>query len=190
MNFKKTEIPDLVICEPSVIVDDRGYFVETYRMDKLSDFLGYSPRFCQDNESKSSYGVLRGLHYQLAPFAQTKLVRVVSGSILDVAVDIRKESPTFGHHISIELSEKNKKQLFVPRGFAHGFLVLSSNAIINYKVDNFYDPPSDRGIRYDDTSLDIDWKISNEDIVISPKDATHPFMKDAQIFTETNSLYE
>ena len=129
MKFSRAEIPDIIIIEPSVFSDDRGYFFESFKQNELNEFLGYDVNFCQDNESKSTYGVLRGLHYQEPPFAQAKLVRVIQGSVLDVAVDIRKDSPTFGKHISIELNDQNKKQLFIPRGFAHGFVVLSETAV-------------------------------------------------------------
>lgn len=156
MDFIRTNIPDVVIIEPVVHGDERGYFVETFRTDKLETFLGYKINFCQDNESKSSRGVLRGLHYQLAPAAQTKLVRVIAGRVLDVAVDIRKGSPTFGKHVAVELSAENKRQLLVPRGFAHGFVVLEDDTIFAYKVDNYYSPENDRGIAFDDATLGID----------------------------------
>ncbi|MBT8182684.1 MAG: dTDP-4-dehydrorhamnose 3,5-epimerase, partial [Eudoraea sp.] len=156
MNFKRLEIPDVVVCDPNIMGDDRGYFVETYRQDKLNEFLGYPIHFCQDNESRSSYGVLRGLHYQLPPYAQTKLVRVIQGRVLDVAVDIRKGSPTFRQHIAMELSGENKKQLLIPRGFAHGFVVLSEEALFAYKVDNFYNKQWDRGLAYNDPAIGID----------------------------------
>jgi len=155
MNFIRTKIPDVVICEPTIHGDERGYFVETFREDKLEEFLGYKINFCQDNESKSSRGVLRGLHYQLPPHAQTKLVRVIQGKVLDIAVDIRKESPTFGKHVSVELSSENKKQLLVPRGFAHAFVVLEDDTVFAYKVDNYYSPENDRGIKFDDPALKI-----------------------------------
>ena len=138
MNFTRLEIPEVILCEPKILSDERGYFSETFRHDKLEEFLGYSVNFCQENESKSSYGVLRGLHYQLAPYAQTKLVRVLQGAVLDVSVDLRKDSPTFGKHIVIELSEENKKQILIPKGFAHGFITLSKEAVLTYKVDNYY----------------------------------------------------
>ena len=170
MKFSRAEIPDIIIIEPSVFSDDRGYFFESFKQNELNEFLGYDVMFCQDNESKSSYGVLRGLHYQKPPFAQAKLVRVIQGNVLDVAVDIRKDSPTFGKHISIELNDKNKKQLFIPRGFAHGFVVLSESAIFSYKVDNYYNKESDRGIAFNDPGLGIDWKINNQDLQISYKD--------------------
>jgi len=174
MNFIRTEIPDVIICEPSLFGDDRGYFVETFREDKLETFLGYKIDFCQDNESKSSYGVLRGLHYQLAPYSQTKLVRVIEGRVLDIAVDIRDGSPTFGKHISVELTGENKKQLLIPRGFAHGYVVLSETAVFAYKVDNYYNQESDSGIAFDDSELNIDWKLPKENLKLSEKDAKQP----------------
>ena len=180
MNFIRTEIPDVVICEPTVHGDERGYFVETFRADKLEEFLGYKIKFCQDNESKSSRGVLRGLHYQLAPAAQTKLVRVIQGRVLDVAVDIRKDSPTFGKHVSVELTAENKRQLLVPRGFAHGFVVLEDDTIFAYKVDNYYSPKNDRGIAFDDIDLGIDWVIQKNDLNLSAKDKIQPLLKDAK----------
>jgi len=179
MNFVRTEIEDVVICEPAVHGDDRGYFVETFRADKLEEFLGYKIDFCQDNESKSSKGVLRGLHYQLAPAAQTKLVRVIAGRVLDVAVDIRKNSPTFGKHVAVELSSENKKQLLVPRGFAHGFVVLEDDTIFAYKVDNYYSPENDRGIAFDDKEINIDWKIPHNELNLSAKDKVQPKLSEA-----------
>ncbi|WP_373036170.1 dTDP-4-dehydrorhamnose 3,5-epimerase [Sulfurimonas sp.] len=184
MKFIRTEIPDVIICEPLVHGDNRGYFVETFRQDKLEDFLGFNLIFCQDNESKSSRGVLRGLHYQLAPSAQSKLVRVIQGKVLDVAVDIRKGSPTFGKHVSVELTAENKKQLLVPRGFAHGFVVLEDNTIFAYKVDNYYSPENDRGIAFDDPNLSIDWQIPHTELNLSQKDTKQPKLK------ETNDLFE
>lgn len=180
MNFIRTEIPNVVICEPVVFGDERGYFVETFREDKLEEFLGFKVNFCQDNESKSSYGVLRGLHYQLAPFAQTKLVRVIKGKVLDVAVDIRKGSPTFGKYVAIELTEDNKKQLFIPRGFAHGFVVLSDEAIFAYKVDSYYSPECDRGIVFDDKDIGVDWQIEHSKLQLSSKDTKQPKFKDVK----------
>lgn len=184
MEFIKTQIPDVVICQPKVHGDDRGYFVETFRKDLLEDFVGYKIDFCQDNESKSSYGVLRGLHYQLAPHAQTKLVRVIKGTVLDVAVDIRKNSPTFGKYVAVELNEENKKQLLIPRGFAHGFVVLSDEAIFAYKVDSYYSPECDRGIAFDDIDLNIDWQIEHKSLQLSSKDTKQPKL------SETNDLFE
>ena len=170
MTFTRTELPDVIIIEPKVFQDERGYFSEIFRNDLLEEFISGKTNFFQDNESKSSYGVLRGLHFQIPPFAQTKLVRVIKGKVLDIVVDIRKSSTTYGKHISIELSEDNKKQIFIPQGFAHGFVVLSDEAIFNYKVDNKYSPLHERGVVFSDKSLDIDWKVNNEDLIITSKD--------------------
>ncbi len=189
MNFIRSEIPDVVIIDPVVHGDDRGYFVETFRQDKLEDFLGFKVNFCQDNESKSSYGVLRGLHYQMPPFSQTKLVRVIEGTVLDIAVDIRKGSPTFGQHVSVELTGENKRQVFVPRGFAHGFVVLSESATFAYKVDNYYAPECDRGIAFDDPALSIEWIAEREKMKLSQKDTTQPLFKDAEVFSFEDNLY-
>ncbi|MCT7495574.1 dTDP-4-dehydrorhamnose 3,5-epimerase [Aliarcobacter cryaerophilus] len=178
MTFTRTAIPDVVIIEPKVHGDSRGYFVETFRQDKLEEFLGYQINFCQDNESKSSKGVLRGLHYQLPPHAQTKLVRVISGRVLDVAVDIRKNSPTFGKYVAVELSGENKKQLLIPRGFAHGFVVLEDDTVFAYKVDNYYSPECDRGIAFDDKNLNIDWILNKENLNLSAKDKKQPKLFD------------
>jgi len=190
MQFTRTHIKDVVIIEPKVHGDDRGYFVEAYRQDKLEAFIGFKLNFIQDNESKSGRGVLRGLHYQLAPAAQTKLVRVVQGGVLDVAVDIRKGSPTFGRHVAVELTEQNKRQLFVPRGFAHGFVVLEENTIFTYKVDNYYSPENDRGIAFNDKILDIDWKIVGEQLRLSEKDNIQPLLDDADVFDNSINYYE
>ena len=184
MNFIRTNIPDVIIIEPTVHGDDRGYFVETFRADKLEAFLGFKLNFGQDNESKSSRGVLRGLHYQLPPHAQSKLVRVIAGRVLDVAVDIRKNSPTFGQHVAVELSADNKKQMFVPRGFAHGFVVLEDDTIFAYKVDNYYSPQCDRGIAFDDKNLNIDWILNKEELNLSAKDKVQPLLEN------TNDLFE
>ena len=189
MQFKRTKIEDVVIIEPKVHGDDRGYFVETFRQDKLEDFLGFKVRFCQDNESKSSRGVLRGLHYQLAPAAQTKLVRVIQGRVLDVAVDIRKGSPTFGQYVAVELSAENKRQLFVPRGFAHAFVVLEDDTIFAYKVDNYYSPENDRGVAFDDPAIGIEWGIERKELNLSDKDTKQPLLADADLFTYGDTLY-
>ena len=189
MNFRRLTIPDLVVCEPKIIGDNRGYFTETFRQDKLNEFLGFPIHFCQDNESMSSYGILRGLHYQLPPYAQTKLVRVIKGTVLDVAVDIRKGSPTFGQHDVLELSEENKKQLFIPKGFAHGFVVLSEEAIFAYKVDNYYKKEYDRGIAYNDPAIGINWKLAEDKLVCSMKDTGLPLLKDAEYFNYMMNLY-
>jgi len=180
MNFIRTDIPDVVIIEPKVHGDERGYFIETFRVDKLEEFLGYKINFCQDNESKSSRGVLRGLHYQLSPSAQTKLVRVIQGRVLDVAVDIRKGSPTFGRHVAVELTAENKKQMLIPRGFAHGFVVLEDDTVFAYKVDNYYSPQDDRGIAFDDKILDINWRIPNNELNLSAKDKIQPKLAKTQ----------
>ena len=184
MTFTRTAIPDVVIIEPKVHGDSRGYFVETFVSNKLEEFLGYKINFCQDNESKSSKGVLRGLHYQLPPHAQTKLVRVISGRVLDVAVDIRKNSPTFGKYVAVELSGENKKQLLIPRGFAHGFVVLEDDTVFAYKVDNYYSPKCDRGIAFDDKNLNIDWILNHDELNLSAKDTKQPKLN------ETNDLFE
>ena len=184
MQFIRTAITDVVVIEPKVHGDDRGYFVETFRADKLEEFLGYKINFCQDNESKSSRGVLRGLHYQLHPAAQTKLVRVIQGKVLDVAVDIRKDSPTFGQHVAVELSAENKKQMLVPRGFAHGFVVLEDDTIFAYKVDNYYSPQNDRGILFSDEALKIDWMVPHEELNLSAKDKIQPKL------AETDDIFD
>lgn len=173
MAFIKTAFPGLVIFEPTVIKDSRGYFFESYS-ERLFTENGITTRFVQDNQSKSSYGVIRGLHYQLNPHAQTKLVRVLSGNILDVAVDIRRGSPTYGKAFSLELSAENNKQLLIPKGFAHGFSVLSETAEVMYKCDEFYNKESEAGILYNDVSLQIDWNISADKAIVSEKDLVQP----------------
>ena len=177
MKFIKTEISDVYIIEPSVFGDNRGYFLESFNLEKFEENI-YPIKFVQDNESKSSKGVLRGLHFQKPPFDQAKLVRCIAGRVMDVAVDIRKGSPTYGKHVAIELSGENKRQLFVPRGFAHGFSVLSYTAVFAYKVDNMYAPESDSGIRYDDKELNIDWGLNKGGIQLSEKDENLSFFKD------------
>lgn len=189
MKFIKTSIPDVIIIEPLVHGDERGYFVETFRQDKLEEFLGFKLSFGQDNESKSSFGVLRGLHYQLPPHAQTKLIRVIEGEVLDVTVDIRSGSPSFGQHVAVRISGENKKQLFVPRGFAHGFVVLSETCTFCYKVDNYYSPESDRGIAFDDPHLKIDWLVSADQLKLSHKDTSQPKLLMADIFNYNENLY-
>ena len=184
MNFVRTKIKDIVIIELNIYEDKRGYFTETFRADKLEEFLGYKINFCQDNESKSSKGVLRGLHYQLPPFSQSKLVSIIQGSVLDVAVDIRKGSPTFGEYVAVELSAENKKQLLVPRGFAHAFVVLEDDTIFAYKVDNYYSPEYDRGIAFDDKDLNIDWLLDKNELNLSAKDKVQPKL------SETNDLFD
>ena len=185
MSFATTEIPGLLVYEPNVLSDSRGYFFESYN-EKLFTEEGVNTRFVQDNQSLSSYGVIRGLHYQLNPFPQAKLIRVLVGRILDVAVDLRKGSPSFGQHFDIELSAENKKQLFIPKGFAHGFSVLSEKAEVLYKCDVFYHKESERGIRFDDPSLSIDWQIPGNKAIISDKDQLLPVLATC----ETNFIFE
>jgi dTDP-4-dehydrorhamnose 3,5-epimerase len=189
MKFIRAVIPDVVIIEPAVMGDERGYFVETFRQDKLNAFLGFTINFVQDNESKSSYGVLRGLHYQLAPAAQTKLVRVIKGKVLDVAVDIRAGSPSFGQHVSVELSEQNKRQLLVPRGFAHAFVVLEDDSVFAYKVDNYYSPEHDRGIAFDDPALGINWLVAKDCLKLSGKDTQQVALANAEVFAFEQDYY-
>ena len=174
MKFIETKISDLIIIEPIIFGDARGYFLESYNQKKFEEAVGKTS-FVQDNESKSSKGVLRGLHFQKPPFAQAKLVRCIEGKVIDVAVDFRKGSPTYGKHVSVELSGENKRQLFVPRGFAHGFLVLSDSATFAYKVDNTYAPDHDAGIRWNDKELNIQWGMEDSEVIISEKDAELPF---------------
>ena len=179
MKVIQTTIPEVVIIEPDVFGDSRGYFFESYSQKKF-DELVRPVRFVQDNESKSKYGVLRGLHFQKGKDAQSKLVRVVKGRVLDVAVDIRKGSPTFGKYVAVELTEDNHRQLFVPRGFAHGFSVLSDEAIFQYKCDNLYAPHAEGAIAWNDPEIGIDWHLPAEDVLLSAKDAAHPMLKEAE----------
>ena len=160
MKFTAQSIEDIMLLEPTIHGDDRGYFVETFRQDLFEEAIGYKVNFVQDNESKSTKGVLRGLHFQLPPYTQAKLVRVIEGNVLDVAVDIRRSSSTFGHYVAVELTGDNKHQLFVPHGFAHGYVVVSDSATFAYKVDNYYAPEHDRGIAFDDEKLKINWQLS------------------------------
>lgn len=183
MNVIKTTIEGVVVIEPKVFKDSRGYFVESFSQREFDEKVaipqyGKPILFVQDNESMSSYGVMRGLHFQLPPFTQSKLVRCVRGKVLDVAVDIRKGSPTYGHHVAVELTEDNHRQLFVPRGFAHGFAVLSETAVFQYKCDNFYAPQADGGISIKDESLGIDWCIPMGKVILSEKDTQHECLKD------------
>lgn len=181
MNYIKTEIEGVFIIEPRIFGDNRGYFFESFIQAEFEKKV-CKTTFVQDNESKSSYGVLRGLHFQKPPYTQSKLIRVVKGRVWDVAVDIRRSSPTFGKHIGIELSEDNHRQLFIPKGFAHGFVVLSEEAVFQYKCDNYYAPQSEGAIIWNDPELGIDWKIPAEDIILSEKDKKHPLFKDAWLF--------
>ncbi|MBQ2210175.1 MAG: dTDP-4-dehydrorhamnose 3,5-epimerase [Prevotella sp.] len=181
MEFKKTTIEGVYIIEPRVFNDSRGYFFEAWKKQEFEANIG-PVEFIQDNESKSSYGVLRGLHYQKGEFSQAKLVRVIKGRVLDVAVDLRKSSPTFGKHVMTELSDENKRQFFIPRGFAHGFLVLSDEAIFTYKVDNVYAPQAEAGIRWNDPDVGIQWPIAPQQVLTSDKDLKQPLLRDADVF--------
>jgi dTDP-4-dehydrorhamnose 3,5-epimerase len=194
LKFIPQSIEDVILIEPTIHGDDRGYFVETFRQDLFEEAIGYKVNFVQDNESKSTKGVLRGLHYQLPPYTQAKLVRVIEGSVLDVAVDIRKSSSTFGQHVSVELTAQNKHQLFVPHGFAHGFIVLSDSATFAYKVDNYYSPECDRGLAFDDPQLNIDWHLPKAQLKLSEKDQKQPDLVDiddeCSMFNVELSLYD
>ena len=188
MQIIDTEIPEVKILEPKVFGDARGYFLESWNLNKYRE-IGISCNWVQDNESKSRFGVLRGLHFQTAPYTQAKLVRVIEGTVLDVVLDIRKNSPTFGKHIAVELSGENKRQLFVPRGFAHGFVTLSESVIFAYKCDNFYMPSHERGIAFNDPALGIDWKINPEEYILSEKDTRNPVLAEAEVFDLNNPEY-
>lgn len=189
MNVIKTEIEGVVIIEPRLFKDSRGYFFESFSQREF-DTKVRRVDFVQDNESCSSYGVLRGLHFQKPPYAQSKLVRVIQGAVLDVAVDIRRGSPTFGRHVAVELTGDNRRQLFIPRGFAHGFSVLSPTALFQYKCDNFYSPQSEGAIAWDDPALGIDWRIPAREVILSAKDAAHPLLEDAPwLFDYDSKLY-
>ncbi len=189
MNVIETEIPGVVIIEPRIFRDSRGYFFESFSQREFNEKV-MPIEFVQDNESMSSYGVMRGLHYQRMPYTQSKLVRCVRGRVLDIAVDIRKGSSTFGKHVAVELSEDNHRQFFIPRGFAHGFAVLSETAIFQYKCDNFYAPQYDGGINIKDESLGIDWRIPVSDAILSEKDLKHPDLKDSVLdFDINDKLY-
>jgi dTDP-4-dehydrorhamnose 3,5-epimerase len=181
MEYIETALKGVYVIEPSVFNDARGYFFEAWKKKEFETHVGHV-EFIQDNESKSSYGVLRGLHYQKGDMAQAKLVRVIKGRVLDVAVDIRRSSVTFGQHIMVELSDENKRQLFIPRGFAHGFLVLSEEAIFTYKVDNVYAPQAEAGIRWDDPQLGINWPIDLSMVQTSDKDLHQPLLQNAEVF--------
>ena len=179
MNIIETALPGVLIIEPKVFGDARGYFFESWNRAAF-EAAGITSDWVQDNESKSRFGVLRGLHYQAAPYTQAKIVRVIAGTVLDVAVDIRKGSPTYGKHVAVELSGDNKRQLYIPRGFAHGFAVLSKEALFAYKCDNVYMPPSERGIMFNDPALGIDWRIDMEHAVLSEKDKKHPLLAEIE----------
>lgn len=181
MEYKKTAIEGVYIIEPRVFNDARGYFFEAWKQAEFEKHIG-KVNFVQDNESKSCRGVLRGLHFQKGNASQAKLVRVIKGRVVDVAVDLRRSSPTFGQHVMVELSDENKRQFFIPRGFAHGFLVLSDEAIFTYKVDNPYAPQADGGIRWNDPALAINWPVEGLDVLTSEKDLLQPLLKDAEVF--------
>lgn len=190
MNIIETDIKGVVILEPRIFKDERGYFFESFSQKEFEEKVCKTV-FVQDNESKSCYGVLRGLHFQKPPFAQSKLVRVIKGSVLDVAVDIRKGSLTFGKHVAVELTAENKRQFFVPRGFAHGFVVLSEEVVFQYKCDNFYSPQCEGALVWNDTALGIDWKIPENEIILSEKDKYHPNLVDAEwLFDNAEDLYK
>lgn len=189
MEVIKTDIEGVVIIEPRIFRDDRGYFFESFSQREFQEKV-CNTVFVQDNESKSSYGVLRGLHFQKPPYAQSKLVRVIKGAVLDVAVDIRKGSPTFGQHVAVELTEDNHRQFFIPRGFAHGFSVLTDEVIFQYKCDNFYAPQSEGALAWDDPDLGIDWHLPAEKVILSEKDRHHSRLKDADwLFDFNEKLY-
>lgn len=183
MEVIKTPLEGVFILEPKVFGDERGYFFESFSQREFEEKVCKTV-FVQDNESRSSYGVLRGLHFQLPPYTQAKLVRVVKGKVLDVVVDLRKNSVTYGKHVAVELSEENKRQFFVPRGFAHGFVVLSEDVVFQYKCDNYYAPGHEGGIRFDDPALNIDWKIPVKDMVLSEKDLKHKGFSESFVFED------
>ncbi len=183
MKVIKTEIPEVIIFEPTVFGDARGYFFESFREDIFEEAVGGKIHFIQDNQSKSSYGVLRGLHFQRPPYTQSKLVRCIEGKVLDVAVDMRKGSPTYGKHVAVELSAENHRQLWVPQGFAHGFVVLSETATFAYKCDNYYAPSHDGGVLWNDEDLNINWQVPMEFIQLSEKDKKQPRLKEVDVFS-------
>lgn len=189
MKITKTSIEEVIIVEPKIFGDERGYFYESFNAAQFERETGIKTTFVQDNQSLSHYGVLRGLHYQLPPFAQSKLVRVVKGSVIDVAVDIRVGSPTFGKYVAVELTEDNHRQLFIPRGFAHGFITTSQSAIFQYKCDNYYNPEAEGAIAWNDPTLGIDWGVATKDITLSAKDKEHPHLSDARLFDYNTTLY-
>ncbi len=174
MKFIPQSVPDVILIQPEIHGDSRGYFVETFRQDEFEQAIGRKIDFVQDSESQSSKSTLRGLHFQLPPFAQSKLVRVIQGRVLDVAVDIRNGSPTFGQYVAVELNDNNKYQLFIPRGFAHGFVVLSEIAILSYKLGNYYSPEHEKGLAFDDKEVDIDWLLPRKQLILSKKDQNYP----------------
>ena len=189
MRILKTDIEGVYIIEPHLFEDERGYFFEAFSERKFAELTGIETRFVQDNESRSAKGVVRGLHFQLPPHAQSKLVRVVRGKILDIAVDIRRGSPTFGHYVAVELSEHNHRQLFIPRGFAHGFSVLEGDAIVEYKCDNYYAPETEGAIRWNDPTLAIDWKVADNEAIVSAKDKKNSLFEECEALFDYNTDY-
>lgn len=189
MKLINTDIEGVYIIEPRLFEDERGYFFEAFSERAFAELTGIDTHFVQDNESRSARGVVRGLHFQLPPYAQSKLVRVVRGTILDVAVDIRRGSPTFGRHVAVELSEHNHRQLFIPRGFAHGFSVLEGDAIVEYKCDNYYAPESEGAIRWDDPTLAIDWQLADNEAIVSVKDIANPMFEECKTLFDYNTNY-
>lgn len=190
MKLTTTDIEGIVILEPQVFNDERGYFFEAFNEARFAELVGVNTRFVQDNESRSKEGVVRGLHFQLPPYAQSKLVRVVRGAVLDVAVDIRRGSPTYGRYVAVELSEENRRQLFIPRGFAHGFSVLRGDAVLEYKCDNLYNRESEGAIRWDDPTLAIDWRIDPASVIVSEKDRqSKPFAECTTLFDYNTDYY-
>ena len=189
MRILKTDIEGVLIIEPQLFEDERGYFFEAFSERKFAELTGIKTRFVQDNESRSPVGVVRGLHFQLPPHAQSKLVRAVRGAILDVAVDIRRGSPTFGRYVAVELSEHNHRQLFIPRGFAHGFSVLEDDAIAEYKCDNYYAPEAEGAIRWDDPTLAIDWHTIHNEAIVSAKDKLNPLFEECERLFDYNTDY-
>ena len=189
MRILKTDIEGVLIIEPRLFEDERGYFFEAFSERKFAELTGINTRFVQDNESRSVKGVVRGLHFQLPPHAQSKLVRVVRGAILDVAVDIRRGSPTFGRYVAVELSEYNHRQLFIPRGFAHGFSVLEGDAIVEYKCDNYYAPESEGAIRWNDPTLAIGWRVADNEAIVSAKDKLNPLFEECDTLFDYNTDY-
>ena len=190
MTITPTAHPEVLLIEPNKFEDKRGWFMESFRKNQLEKAVGHNLHFCQENQAQSSYGVIRGLHYQMPPHAQSKLVTVLQGEVLDIVVDIRKGSPNFGNHLAIELNGINQKQLYIPRGFAHGYSCLSENALLSYKVDNYYNKDSEESISFDDPELGIDWKIPQELQKISSKDFHHPIFAAAQYFDYKQPLYD
>ncbi len=182
MEYIEQSVKGVFVIEPKVFGDSRGYFYESFKQAEFDEHIGHHVEFVQENQSKSSKGVLRGLHYQKGDASQAKLVRVVKGAVLDVAVDIRKASPTFGKYVAVELSEENNRQLYIPRGFAHGFLVLTDEAVFTYKVDNVYAPHADAGIMYNDPQVGVEWPKLDCEFLLSEKDTKHPLLKDAEVF--------